>query len=242
MVTQAVVLAGGRGTRLGSLTGVTPKPMLPIAHRPFLLYVLLNLKRYGIARVIFATGYLGEQIHGYFRGGELDAMQICFSFEETPMGTGGALLLARKWLDKTFFVLNGDTLFDADLIDLAALLKMHPSALGAIALRRADDVGRYGTVLLDGDLVTGFAEKQRTGPGWINGGIYCLRRQALDCLPEGPCSIEQDAFPRLVERDSLVARPYDRYFIDIGLPETLAQAEKELPEWAKANDVQLGNL
>lgn len=228
-VTQAAVLVGGRGTRLGELTKTVPKPMLPIAGRPFLEYLVQLLVREGFTRVLFCSGHLAGAIRDHFRDGVQCGIHAEYSEEPEPMGTGGALRFALDRLDSRFLVLNGDTIFDIPMRELPALLAMHYSATAAMALRQVDDVSRYGSVRLEGDLVRAFEEKGGTGPGWINGGIYCLDRAAIEHFPVSEFSLERDLFPKLAERGRLCARRHDGYFLDIGLPETLERAQRELP-------------
>jgi D-glycero-D-manno-heptose 1,7-bisphosphate phosphatase len=229
-VEQAVILAGGRGTRLGVLTNQVPKPMLPIGGKPFLEYLLIQLKGRGIQRILLCVGYLAEQLQDHFGDGRQLGLEIKYNLETEPAGTGGPLFLARAALADQFFVLNGDTIFDIPFQSLAETLHAQPEALGAIALRRVDDVGRYGCVGLAGEWVSRFDEKSRGGPGYINGGIYCLRKPVIDLLPPPPCSVERTLFPLLAERRRLLGRCFEAYFTDIGLPESLRQAKTELPE------------
>ena len=228
-VTQAVVLAGGRGERLGEMTRTIPKPMLPVGGRPFLEYVIAALRKNGIQRVLFCASYLAEVIASHFGTGEAFgvATQICV--ERSPLGTGGALRLAQEELDSLFLVLNGDTMFDFRLVALAELLAARPQALAAIALRGVPDAARYGRVRLEGELVCDFNEKGRPVPGLISGGVYCLRKEALALLPPGTSSLEQDLFPRLAVTRSLCGKEFDGYFIDIGIRETFELAQKEMP-------------
>lgn len=228
-VTQAVVLVGGLGTRLGELTRTVPKPMLPIAGRPFLEYLIQLLRREGFNRVVFCTSHLADVVENHFGDGAGFGVTVNYSREPQPLGTGGALRLARELLDPQFLVLNGDTIFDIPMRRLAELLQQHGTANAAMCLRHVEDTGRYGSVQVTGDFVASFNEKGRSGPGWINGGIYCLNRAAVDLLPAGTSSLERDLFPHLAARKQLCAMECDGYFIDIGLPETLARAAHELP-------------
>jgi len=235
---QAVILVGGRGTRLGQITNTVPKPMLPVGGRPFLDYQLWFLRKSGITKVVMCVGYLSETVKAHYGAVPPFGLHIVFSHEPVPAGTGGALGLARSHLDETFFVLNGDTILDLDLGALGTLLVEDPVALGALALRDMSDAGRYGRVSMEGRRITGFAEKSAGGPGLISGGVYCLRRSALDLLPAPPCSLEKDLFPRLAGEGRLLGKSCDGYFIDIGLPETLARADKELPEWMNTRNAK----
>jgi len=231
-ITQAVILAGGKGTRLGEKTRETPKPLLPVGSKPFLEYLIWNLARQGITRLVLCVGYKAECIQAHFGDGLPFGVSLKYSVEQTPLDTGGALRLAHACLDDRFFVLNGDTLFDVDYQAQARLLESS-GASGAIALRRVPDSGRYGAVETFGPYVTGFKEKSAGGSGLINGGIYALRREALDALPAAPCSLERHLLPTLAADGGLRGLACDGFFLDIGLPETLAEAETALPAWQR---------
>lgn len=230
---QAVILAGGLGNRLGALTAAKPKPMLDVAGKPFLEYLLWNLKRQKIRRVHFCIGYLSEQIQGYLGTGSSFDMEFEYTIEQEPAGTGGALQLAVGKLDEQFFVLNGDTLFDVNLHELALPLSDR-GAEAVIALRRMEDTGRYGRVELDAQgFCISFGEKSGCGEGLISGGIYAMRKSALRFMKQGAFSVERELFPVLVQKGRLAGSVSDGYFIDIGLPETYVQAQKDLPEWQR---------
>jgi len=237
-VEQAVILAGGRGTRLGSLTDSTPKPMLLVGGIPFLEYLVELLRRFQVHRIVFCTGYLAKQIEQHFGAGHRFGCDMRHSPEIAPAGTGGALLIARDLLENVFFVLNGDTLLEADLLNLSKVLFSRPGErLGAITLRRVADAQHYGAARIDGDQVVEFAEKARAGKGLVSGGAYCLHRGALDLLPAAPCSLEKDLLPKLARKGWLGGMLVDGFFVDIGLPETLTLARTELPRrFGRAGD------
>lgn len=228
IVRQAVVLAGGLGTRLGSLTAETPKPLLPVGGRPFLDWVAMNLRRQGVEDVVLTVGYRSEAFDPWIARWE-EELSVRTFVEESPLGTGGALPMLRDDLEGAFLVLNGDTLFDAPLQRLAGS-RAEADALGAVALRSVPDVGRYGEAVLEGSAVARFREKPREGPGLINGGVYAFAREALDLIGS-PASIEQDLLPRLVERRSLRGLPSDGFFIDIGVPQSYDEAQHSVPDW-----------
>lgn len=232
MLHQAVILAGGLGTRLGEATKHTPKPLLDAGGRPFLEYLVWNLKRHGITDILFSVGHKARKIMDHFGDGSAFGVRARYVVEQTPMGTGGGLKLAREHLQERFLVLNGDTLFDINYLDLAMRLD-RGDALAALSLRSIDDASRYGSVVLEHGRVTGFREKVGSGPGLISGGIYAMRRQAVDRLPQGPCSIEEDLFAVLATESRLLGWAYDGFFLDIGLPETLAEAQTVLPRWRR---------
>lgn len=233
MFTQAVILAGGAGSRLGRLTRENPKPMLTVGGRPFLEYVVWNLKRYGIINLLFSVGYLHERIVEYFGDGSGFGVRIEYNVEDEPAGTGGALKLAKEKLNPFFLVLNGDTLMDINYLDL--VLAFHQTdTLASIALRRTpDDACRYGRVLLEGERIKAFLEKSDSHPGIVNGGIYVMRREAIDYLSTGTSSLERDLFPVLADQDQLCGKIFEGFFIDIGVPESLSKAELELPAWQR---------
>ncbi len=228
MITQAIILAGGLGTRLGKLTQETPKPLLAVAGKPFLEHLVNKLKSCNVTEVILSVGYLAEKIIEYFSDGKDFGISIDYVIEKKPAGTGGGVLLAKQQLKENFFVLNGDTYFDVDLLDLASFHE-HTNATVTMALRHLYDTERFGTVVLDRGYITGFAEKEKAGAGLINGGIYAMQRSVVEYFPGKPfISLEKDIFPCITEKRLLAAKEYDSFFIDIGLPETLKQANELL--------------
>jgi len=225
---QAVVLAGGKGSRLGSLTDRTPKPLLDVAGRPFLEWILMNLERQGIEEVLLTIGYRAEAFDSWLTAWD-GALRISTFVESRPMDTGGALTEMGGELDESFAVLNGDTLFDVSLAELSGLLD-RGDALGAVALRRLSDTGRYGRAELSGSIVTEFSEKAGGGVGLVNGGIYVFRRDVF-ASGKAPLSIERDVLPACVERRALAGLPSEGFFIDIGVPEAFEEAQRSVPEW-----------
>ena len=230
-IRQAVILAGGKGTRLGAITRAVPKPMLPIAGgRLFLDYLLEMIERHGYQDILLLGGYLGEVLEAAYDGRRIGDATIRVLREPVPLGTAGALTVARETLDPCFLMMNGDAFFD---INLRALEQAsHKSgAMATLALRSVPDAARYGRVIEEQGKVIAFLEKDldRPGPGIINGGVYVLKREILDLVHDLPCSLEQDVFPALVERGEIRGLKFDGYFLDIGLPETLEQGHRELP-------------
>jgi D,D-heptose 1,7-bisphosphate phosphatase len=232
MIHQAVILCGGRGTRLGKLTAAIPKPLLSVGKAPFLDLLLFELGRHGIRRILLLAGYAAERIVEYAATTPLAArfgLALEVAVEPEPAGTGGALRQARDRLDEIFLLLNGDSWFDINLRDLAWRLTHDPAGLGCLALRRLPDAARYGVVTLAGDHITGFAERPAgAGPGLVSGGVYALRRAAVDRLPP-VASLEADLFPALAQAGALRGAVYDGYFIDIGVPADLARARRAVP-------------
>jgi dTDP-glucose pyrophosphorylase len=230
-IRQAVILAGGKGTRLGAITRAVPKPMLPIAgDRPFLDYLLEMIERHGYRDIVLLGGYLGEALEAAYGGRRVGKAVVRVMREEVPLGTAGALTIAREALDPRFLLMNGDAFFDINLRALEQVSR-RSGATATLALRAVVDAARYGRVIEENGKVLAFLEKDlsRLGPGVINGGIYVLKREILDLVRDFPCSLEQDVFPALVERGDIAGREFKGYFLDIGLPETLEQGHRELP-------------
>jgi dTDP-glucose pyrophosphorylase/histidinol phosphatase-like enzyme len=230
-IRQAVILVGGKGTRLGAITRNTPKPMLPIAgDRPFLDYLLEMIERHGYHDILLLGGYLAETLEAAYDGRRIGDATIRVLREPVPLGTAGALTVAREALDPRFLLMNGDALFDINLraVEQAS---QQDDALATLALRSVPDASRYGRVIQERGRVVAFLEKDlsQPGPGIINGGVYVLKQEILGHVRDFPCSLEQDVFPTLVERGQIRGLEFDGYFLDIGLPETLEQGHIELP-------------
>ena len=232
-VRQAVVLVGGKGTRLGALTRAAPKPLMTIDDdRVFLDFLVANLARQGFDRILLLAGHFGEQIEARYCGRPAHGARVSVAIEPAPMGTGGALRSSRDLLDERFLLLNGDTYFDINYRALEKALDAAPDARVALALRGIEDAARYGSVELEGGRIRRFREKaagESSSAGLINGGVYLMRRDVVDLIPEGPASLETDLFPALAREGCLLGAPCNGYFIDIGLPDTLMQARSELP-------------
>jgi D-glycero-D-manno-heptose 1,7-bisphosphate phosphatase len=228
---QAAILCGGLGTRLGALTAATPKPLLPIGRRPFLDILLEELGRRGVKRIVLLAGFKAEQIGDYAASTPIKkhfGLSIEVAVEPDAAGTGGALWHARDRLDEVFYMLNGDSWFDIPLADLGERLLGDRAAVGIVALREVADASRYGSVTMAGGRITDFAERPaQPGAGLISGGVYAFRRALLDHLRERG-SLEREVLPALATADVLRGLIFDGYFIDIGVPEDLARARREL--------------
>jgi len=236
MLKQAVILVGGLGTRLGEMTRLVPKPLLEVAGKPFLDYILDELSRYPtIQDIVLLAGHQAGQVVGRYDGRRWRAATISVVSEPAPLGTGGALKHAAARLDAQFLLLNGDSFFDFNMLDLAA--SAQSSAIVRVALKRDHAGDRYGRVLLDQDFIQTFlpAGAQPNGP--INSGVYCVDREVLSFIDELPCSLEQAVFPRLAEKGQLRANLYDGFFIDIGVPADFERAQTELPERVRRSAV-----
>jgi D-glycero-D-manno-heptose 1,7-bisphosphate phosphatase len=225
---QAVILAGGRGQRLGSLTDEIPKPLLPISGKPFMSWLIRNILRFGFKEILVLAGYKGEKIKHYLEENWAQYDIKCV-IEEEPLGTAGALRNSAEFLRSQFFLFNGDTIFDFNYLDLK--VRMSAEALGCMALRETEDAFRYGSVVLNGNFVCRFQEKNSKGPSLVNGGVYILRKRIVDLLPPAG-SLENDFFPSL-PRGSLVGYPYQGFFIDIGVPDDYLRAQSLIPSSLK---------
>ena len=228
---QAVLLVGGRGTRLGDLAQNTPKPLLPIVgSKLFLDFLIENIARSGVEETLLLAGHLAEQVERRYDGATIRGCRVSVIREPQPAGTAGALSCAQDRLDDVFLMSNGDSILDMNYLALAN--KMKPEVEGAVALRAVDDVRRYARVDLDGDHIVGFREKDETAtaPGLISGGVYMLRKSILNRIKSLPCSIEIDIFPKLAAEGRLIGMPVSGYFLDIGLPETLGEARRDMPD------------
>lgn len=225
---QAVILVGGRGVRLGNLTETSPKPMMAIGDSTFLEILVDEVARHGFREIILLCGYQADSILSVFAGRMFRGAQVRCIVEDQPMGTAGALVMAADHLDEEFLLLNGDSLLDINLLDLVTIAPGR-DWMCKVALRQLSETGRFGTVVLDGERIVSFAEKAGSGPGVINGGVYLLKRAVLDLVRQTPCSLEREVLPLLADRGLLFGRPYQGYFIDIGLPVDLARAQAEIP-------------
>ncbi|MCG2582832.1 HAD-IIIA family hydrolase [Massilia sp. TS11] len=224
---QAVILVGGRGTRLGKLTANCPKPMLPVAGRPFLFYVIEALQRHGVDEILLLTGYLGATFDALIAEYSDELCHLRIVQESVPLGTGGALLHAQKYLAEQFLVLNGDTLFDINFSDFCST---PPPPDGArLALRRVEDASRYGKVELHAERVVTMNEKGASGDGLINGGIYYVHKGSLSLLPAGESSLERQLFPALAAQGKLEGKAYAGFFLDIGVPADFESAQVLIP-------------
>jgi len=190
---KAIILAGGRGKRLKPVTDYVPKPLVPIKNIPIIEWQIRYLKKFGIKEVIICTGYKADMIESYLSMKKL-GMKIKFSIEKTPLGTGGAIKKAGKLInDKSFFVINGDTITNIDLHQLAS----KKNAIAAIELRT-----KYGILETESDKIINFKEKKEISDTWMNAGIYHLQKEVLKKLPiKG--DVEKTVFPDYAKKGML---------------------------------------
>jgi NDP-sugar pyrophosphorylase family protein len=217
---DVVILAGGRGTRLASLPGDLPKPLRPVNGRPFVGYLVDQVRAAGARRIVLSLGYKPEAFDEFVRQEGLET-----SVETEPLGTGGGLRAALPRLNtETVVALNGDSYASVDLRVLAAVHRRR-KARATMLLAEVEDASRYGRVEIDDDgAVERFAEKGEAGPGLINAGVYVLDRSVLAAIPEGRAvSLERETFPSLIG-GRFFGEPGTFPFLDIGTPESYAAA------------------
>ena len=223
---ECVVLAGGKGTRLRSVVSDLPKCMAPVAGRPFLAWLLDDLREAGFDHIILSLGYKHEAVEAWVAT-RPDRDSITCVVEEEPLGTGGGVRLAlRQAREDAVFILNGDTFFGVDYPAMQAFHRQS-GAQATLALKPLRDFDRYGEVTLDGEgRITAFREKRPCAEGLINGGVYLLQRDALAEMPER-FSLEKDYFEPQAESAGLAGFRSEGYFIDIGIPADYARAQRD---------------
>ncbi len=228
---QAVILAGGLGTRLRPVTEKIPKCMAPVGGKPFLFYLLRLLQARGANEAVLCTGYLGEQVETYFGDGRGMGLKLCYSRESAGLlGTGGALKLAEPLLQHSFLVVNGDTYLD---IDYKAIYRdfSRNSALALIVAAHCAENTRCDLSIDSNLLVTRYDKTNPGGLDYINAGVMGLRREALSAVPRGqPVSLEADIFPLLINRRHVKAHITAERFYDIGSFAGLGVFEKVLKD------------
>ena len=229
MISEAIILAGGFGTRLKNLVDDVPKSMAPIGRIPFINYIFEQLLSFRIERVVLAVGYKHAGIISFY-GNSYKGMQLTYSIENKPLGTGGAILEAAKAISSKFcYVLNGDTYYN---IDLEAFEKSFVKTGGvlSVALKPMVNFDRYGSVTTEGERIVSFNEKKFCHKGLINGGVYILDKGWLKKNAPGKVfSFEKEILEAYVSRDYISCFQSDTYFVDIGIPGDYLRASRDLP-------------
>lgn len=225
---KAIVLCGGLGTRLGLLTKEMPKPLLNVAGRPFISYVLDRLAIAGIDGFVLAAGFQWSKLHDYI-GDEWNGIPVQYSVETESLGTGGAIKKALSNMGvHEAIVVNGDTLFDIN-IEKFLHFAIAKQSKACIALRKVENCSRYGRVTVNAQgRIMSFGEKDLYGEGLINGGIYYLRSNALDSIDVNAFSFETVFLESKYPKEPIFGMAFDDYFIDIGVPSDLHRAQTEL--------------
>jgi len=216
---KAIILAGGFGTRLKSVISNMPKPMAPVKDKPFLEYLIYQLKHWGYRDIVLSVGYLKDKIISYFGDGKPWGVSIEYLTEDLPLGTGGAIREAMsKYEDKTYLVLNGDSFYNVNFKSFCHFHRVK-SGQASMAIASVEDASRYGNVVMNelGEVIS-FGEKQNQANGNINAGIYILNRSVLASIPPGTISFEKEILPELIHK-GLFGSMQQGFFIDIGVPE-----------------------
>jgi len=221
---QAVILAGGLGTRLKPMTEKTPKVLLSVMEKPFIVHLLELLNGNGINQIVLCVGYLGEQVRECLGDGRKLGLNIAYSQEKKLLGTGGALKQAQKLLDEQFLVINGDTYLPIDYGQVEdAFIKRGRKALMLVYDNR-EDTGVKNNVQLDRDLMVVRHNKDKSDPEmeYVEAGVLVLKRKVLDIIPDRyPVSLADGLYPALIQQRELAAHISQQRFYDIGTLEQL---------------------
>ena len=224
---EAIVLAGGFGTRLRQVVPDLPKPMAPVAGKPFLEIFLSTLARKGFTRIVLSLGFMSEKIVAHF-GNSYEGMELVHEVEANPLGTGGAIRAAMaRCMSDHVFIFNGDTYLD---LEVDALERLWQTAhCPVIVVREVPDTTRFGRLEMRDGRVVAFLEKGLAGPGLINAGCYVLPKNTLDAFPlNKPFSIETQFFIESLQRIRFDGFVTHGRFIDIGVPDDYSLAQTEL--------------
>ncbi|MCK5347623.1 MAG: nucleotidyltransferase family protein [Candidatus Heimdallarchaeota archaeon] len=226
---EAIILAGGLRTRLRPLTDNTPKPLLPIKGRPIMQYAIDNLKRHGVDDIILGISYYADKIEGCFGDGKDLGVNIRYSVEESPLGTGGAVKQAAEDINEPFILAWGDNLMD---INWKKMIEEHRSnnAMITMALTPREDVENFGVAKLEGNKILLFVEKpkrEEAPSDLINAGAFIIDPEALDILPEGKSSIERDCFEKLAEKGVVYAHIHEGQWFPTDTLEKYKKADEE---------------
>jgi len=214
---QVVILAGGLGTRLRPLTYQIPKPLVPVHGKPFLEYQLELLKKHGLKDVILCVGYLGNKIKDYFGKGEKIGLDLSYSFEEKPLGTGGALKNAQNILEDEFLLMNGDTFLDFDYQDLISYFYKQKKMETMVVFKNQPKIMLNNVTINDRNKVINYNKKMEGKANCVDAGIQIFRKSVLDFIPENEkISLEEKIFPILIKNKEMIAFPVNQRFYDIG--------------------------
>lgn len=226
---KAVILVGGKGTRLRPLTYKLPKVLLEVKGKSVIEHLFDLLKKYGIRDIILCVGYMKEKIKEYLGDGSKFGVNITYVEEEKPLGTAGPLKLAKQYLNSSFIVSNGDELKD---INIPRMYRLHKrkNALATVALTTVSDPSHYGVAKVDGSRILDFIEKPKleAPSNLINAGFYILEPEVIDLIPDGFSMLEKDVFPQLARKGRLRGFPFHGQWFDIG---NLEKYEKAKQKW-----------
>lgn len=231
-IEQVVFLVGGLGSRLGGLTVETAKPLLPVGGKPFLDYLLDEASRFGVRRALLLCSYRSDDVRRSYEGRIVRGMKVEVAVEPAPAGTGGALVQAADRLDDSFFLANGDSLFDFNWLSLPSFDTGRPGWVARMTLANGIAGSRYGRVDVEGGQVRAFIPAGESSRP-INAGVYLMRKSILRWIDTTPCSLERDVLPRLAAEGLLEGCAFDGPFIDIGIPEDFERAGRLVPAIAR---------
>ncbi len=224
----AFILAGGKGTRLRPITYEIPKPMIPINGKPILEHQINLLQKHNVRNIIIAVGHLKDRVINYFGDGAKFGVHIEYVIENEPLGTAGALRLAKDKLKDTFIMLNGDNLINIDIDDFFEFHKKN-NGLATIALTTVDDPSSFGVALLNGAKITQFIEKpEKPISNLINSGAYILEPEIINLIPEGKASMEYDVFPQILRIGKLIGYSFEGQWLPT---DNYERYEKAIKEW-----------
>ncbi|MBT9150547.1 MAG: UTP--glucose-1-phosphate uridylyltransferase [candidate division WS2 bacterium] len=227
---KAVILAGGKGTRLRPYTTIFPKPLMPVGDKPILEIVVQQLKSYGFDELIMAVGHLAELIMTFFNDGNKYDINIKYSREDKPLGTAGSLALMKDELNEAFLMMNGDVLTTLDFSDLVNYHKRN-GAIATIALKKMDVKIDFGVVELDdSNSIVGYNEKPKIDY-LISMGVYIFEPRVLKYIKSGAYLDFPDLIKELISNGETVkGYVYDGYWLDIGRPDDYERASREIEE------------
>ncbi len=214
---QAVILAGGKGTRLRPLTYDVPKPMAQVCGKPFLEHLILFLKKQGFKDFLLLVSYLGEQIEAHFKDGKAYGVKIEYAYEKEPLGTGGALKNAQAKIKKEFILFNGDTLMPIDNKKVIAKFKRAGAAAMVVAYDNREPIANANLAVGRAGRVVDYSKKNTKGKTHIDAGVAIFKKTVLDYIPAGAiCSLEEEVYPRLIAAQALHAFATRVKFYDMG--------------------------
>jgi NDP-sugar pyrophosphorylase family protein len=225
----AIILCGGKGSRLKPLTDKMPKSLVPLNGKPILQYNIDLCKRHGIKNIVLAVGHMREQIIAHFGDGSKQGISITYIEEIQPLGTAGPLRMLKGKITDACILMNGDELKDINLIKMYHA-HLDNNAKTTIALTTVEDPSAYGVAMLDGQRIVRFVEKPKREDApskLINSGLYIIEPEVIDIIPDGYAMIESDVFPKLAKEGSLFGYPFSGQWYDTGTPERLQKASKE---------------
>ncbi len=227
-ITKAVILAGGKGTRMRPFTYEMPKPMIPLKGKPLIQHLIELCRKYEVRDIILSIGYMGDKIKDHFGDGSNLGVEITYIEEDKELGTAGPLRLAEDMLSNPFLMFNGDVISNLDLHDF---IRFHSDSKGlaTIALTQVKDTSAFGVARLQGERILDFVEKPKTeeqATQLINAGVYMLEPQVIDYIPKGKAMMEKDVFPKLADEGKLFGYPFAGQWFDTGTPEAYEDAIK----------------